>query len=129
VGAIEIKTPSLQQATPLLRSAIELEKKLVRDSLMLTNERIAELASRAGVEPDQFLAGTVARHEDNELLLIELEGERSQSPNKSVVITGDGGAHFYGHSVRAAVSHCSFGRRATTALAAPRQRLPVWSHN
>lgn len=75
MGAIEIKTPSPQQATPLLRSAIELEKKLVRDSLMLTSERIVELARRAGVEPDQLLAGTVARHEDNELLLIELEGE------------------------------------------------------
>ncbi|HWF62160.1 MAG TPA: hypothetical protein VN666_17890 [Nitrospira sp.] len=75
MGAIEIKTSSPQQATPLLRNAIELEKKLIRDSLMLTNERITELGRRAGVELDQLLAGTVARHEDNEMLLIELEGE------------------------------------------------------
>lgn len=75
MGTIEIKTPSPQQATPLLRSAIELEKKLIRDSLMLTSERITELARCADVEPDQLLTGTVTRHESNEMLLLELEGE------------------------------------------------------
>lgn len=72
---IQIKTPFPQQAAPLLKEAIEREKKLAHDSLAATNERITTLARQLGVDIGQILAGTVPRTEENEMALLELEGE------------------------------------------------------
>jgi len=72
---IHIKTPYPEQAIPLVKEAIELEKKLVRGSLATTNERIAALAQELRVDEHAVLAGTVPRTEANEMALLELEGE------------------------------------------------------
>jgi len=75
MAEIQIKTPSPEQAAPLLKEAIELEKKLTRDSLATTNERITTLAREVGVDINHLLAGNVSRTEENEMALLELEGE------------------------------------------------------
>lgn len=72
---IQIRTPFPEKVGPLLKEAIELEKKLTRDSLAVTNERIATLAKTLGIDVDRILAGAVARTEENEMAILELEGE------------------------------------------------------
>ncbi len=75
MATIQIKTPSPDQAIPLVKDALAIETKLTRDSLRTTDERIATLASRLGVTPEQVLASSVPRTEENEALLLDLEGE------------------------------------------------------
>jgi hypothetical protein len=75
MGTIQIKTPSPDQAVPLLREALALETKLTRDSLRTTEERIAALPHQLGVTSEQVLAASVRRTEDNEALLLDLEGK------------------------------------------------------
>ena len=75
MGSIRINTPFPEKATPLIKDAIELEKKLARDSLATAGERITVLARDLGVDIEQVLSGRVPRTEENELALLELEGE------------------------------------------------------
>lgn len=72
---IQIKTPYPEQAMPLIKEAIEIEKKLARESLAVTNERITALAQQLNVTVEQILAGNVSRTEENEMALLEFEGE------------------------------------------------------
>lgn len=75
VATIQIKTPSPDQAIPLVKDALAMEAKLTRDSLRTTEDRITTLTQQLDVTPEQILAGTVRRTEDNEALLLDLEGE------------------------------------------------------
>ncbi|MBX3301363.1 MAG: hypothetical protein KF693_04040 [Nitrospira sp.] len=75
MGTIQIKTPSPDQAIPLLKEALAIETKLTRDSLHTTENRIATLTHQLNVTSEEVLAGTIRRTEDNEALLIDLEGE------------------------------------------------------
>lgn len=75
MATIHIKTPFPEEAAPLVKDAIALETKLIRDSLSVTNERIAALTSDLHVTEHDLLAGTVVRTETNELPLLDLEGE------------------------------------------------------
>lgn len=75
MATIHIKTPFPEQAAPLVKEAIALETKLVRDSLAAVNENIATLLQTLHVTESDLLAGTVARTEATELPLLELEGE------------------------------------------------------
>jgi hypothetical protein len=72
---IQIKTPSPDQAIPLVKDALAMETKLIRDSLRTTEDRIAALTQQLDITPDQVLADAVRRTEDNEALLLDLEGE------------------------------------------------------
>mgnify|MGYP001583442792 FL=1 len=75
MATIQIKTPFPEQAIPLVKDALAMEAKLTRDSLRTTENRITTLAQQLDVTPDQVLAGTVHRTENNEALLLDLEGE------------------------------------------------------
>ncbi len=75
MAVIQIKTPSPDQAIPLVKDALAMETKLTRDSLRTTDERIAALSDRLNVTPEQVLAGAVPRTENNEAVLLDLEGE------------------------------------------------------
>lgn len=75
MATIQIKTPSPDQAIPLVKDALAMETKLTRDSLRTTDERITTLTGQLGITPEQVLAGGVSRTEDNEALLLDLEGE------------------------------------------------------
>ncbi len=52
-----------------------MEKQLTRDSLAATNERVTVLARELGVDAELVLAGEVPRTEENEMAILELEGE------------------------------------------------------
>ena len=75
MSTIQIKTPSPDESLPLVKEALEMEKKLTRDSLKTSEDRIAALTRQLGVTPAQVLESTVARTEVNEQALLELEGE------------------------------------------------------
>lgn len=75
MATIQIKTPFPDQAIPLVKDALAMEAKLTRDSLRTTESRITTLAQQLDVTPDQVLAGSVHRTENNEALLLDLEGE------------------------------------------------------
>ncbi|HWV45604.1 MAG TPA: hypothetical protein VN039_06230 [Nitrospira sp.] len=75
MATIQIKTPSPDQTIPLVKDALAMETKLTRDSLRTTDDRITVLTRQLDVTPEQVLAGSVRRTEDNEALLLDLEGE------------------------------------------------------
>lgn len=75
MNTIQIKTPFPEQSLPLVIGALEMEKKLTRDSLAIAESRISALLRELGVTVDQVLGGVVARGEENEQALLDLEGE------------------------------------------------------
>ena len=75
MSTIQIKTPSPEQSLPLVKEALEMEKKLTRDSLAISEGRITALVRQLGVTVDQVLEGAIAREEENEQALLDLEGE------------------------------------------------------
>jgi hypothetical protein len=75
MSTIQIKTPSPEQSLPLVKEALEMEKKLTRDSLMISEGRITALVRQLGITVDQVLEGSVPRREENEHALLDLEGE------------------------------------------------------
>lgn len=75
MNTIQSKTPSPEQSLPLVKEALEMEKKLTRDSLAISEDRISTLIRQLGVTVDQVLGGVVVRGEENEQALVDLEGE------------------------------------------------------
>jgi hypothetical protein len=75
MGTIQIKTPSPDLAIPLLKEALAIETKLTRNSLRTTEDRIATLTQQLNVTSEQVLAESIPRTDDNEALLLDLEGE------------------------------------------------------
>ena len=75
MSTIQIKTPSPEQSLPLVKEALEMEKKLTRDSLAISEGRITALVRQLGVTVDQVPEDAVAREEENEQALLDLEGE------------------------------------------------------
>lgn len=72
---IEINTPQPEKVVPVLRDAIESQKRILSQSLILTEERIQQLATKLKVNPDLLLAGKIAHPENQDMDLLELEGE------------------------------------------------------
>ena len=52
MATIQIKTPSPDQAIPLVKDALAMEAKLTRDSLRTTEDRIATLTQQLDVTPE-----------------------------------------------------------------------------
>lgn len=72
---IEIVTPEPEKALHVLRDAIERHKRLLAQSVARTHERIQQLAAQLQVNPDLLLAGEVPHPEEQDMALLELEGE------------------------------------------------------
>jgi len=72
---IEISTPEPEKVLPLLRDAIERQKRLLLQSLVRTEERIQQVAAHLQVNPNLLLAGEIPHPEDQDMDLLELEGE------------------------------------------------------
>jgi hypothetical protein len=72
---IEINTPEPEKVLPILRDAIERQKRMLSQSLARTEERIRELATHLRVDPDLLMAGEVPHPENQDMDLLELEGE------------------------------------------------------
>jgi hypothetical protein len=72
---IEINTPEPEKALPVLRDAIEREKRILSQSLTRTEERIQQLSQQLHVDIDSLMAGKVTHPENKDMDLLELEGE------------------------------------------------------
>lgn len=72
---IEITTPEPEKVLPLLRDAIERERRLLLQNLARTEGRIRQLAAYLKVNPDRLLAGEIPHPEEQDMDLLELEGE------------------------------------------------------
>ncbi len=72
---IELTTPEPDKVLPVLEDAIARQKRILSESLSKTEENIRQLASRLGVNTDLLLAGKVSHPEEQDLDLLELEGE------------------------------------------------------
>ena len=72
---LAIITPEPEKALPVLRDAIERHKCLLMQSVTRTRERVEQLAARLHVDPDLLLAGQVTHSEEQDMDLLELEGE------------------------------------------------------
>ena len=75
MAKIEILTPEPDKVLPILRDALAWQKRLLSQSLARTQERVQELAALLQVNPDLLLAGVVPHSEDQDMDLLELEGE------------------------------------------------------
>ena len=75
MAKIEILTPEPEQALLILQDALAWQKRILLQSLARTQERVQELAARLQVDPDLLLAGVVPHPEDQDMDLLELEGE------------------------------------------------------
>lgn len=72
---IEINTPEPEKVLPILRDAIERQKRMLSQSLARTEERIQQLAIQLRVDADLLMAGEVPHPESQDMDLLELEGE------------------------------------------------------
>jgi len=72
---IELATPEPEKVLPVLQDAIDRQKRILLQSLTKTEENIRQLATRLGVDTDLLLAGKVPHPEEQDLDLLELEGE------------------------------------------------------
>ncbi len=72
---IEIITAEPQKVLPVLQDAIERQKRILSQSLSQTKGRIHQLAEQLHVNTDLLLAGEVPHPENEDLDLLELEGE------------------------------------------------------
>lgn len=72
---IEISSPELEKALPVLRDAIERQKRLLSQSIFRTEEKIQQLSASLQVDPEVLMAGQVPHPEAQDMDLLELEGE------------------------------------------------------
>ncbi|MGC1405038.1 MAG: hypothetical protein WA974_19180, partial [Thermodesulfobacteriota bacterium] len=64
-----------QKVLPVLQDAIERQKRILSQSLSQTEERIRQLATQLQVNPDLLMAGEIPHPENQDMNLLELEGE------------------------------------------------------
>jgi hypothetical protein len=75
MAKIEIMTAEPERVLPVLRDAIERQKRLLSQSLARTEERIQQLATHLHVDPDRLQTGDIPHPEEQDMDLLELEGE------------------------------------------------------
>ncbi len=72
---ISLKSNSPDTIIPLLKNAIDREKRILTESLRIAGEKIGRLSKALDVDIDKLMKGEIEHTESNELQLIELEGE------------------------------------------------------
>jgi len=75
MATIEISTSEPEKVLPVLRDAIERQKRVLAQSLARTQERVQQLTTSLQVDPDVLLAGNLPHSEEQDMDLLELEGE------------------------------------------------------
>lgn len=73
--AISIKSRSPETAIPILKKALEREKRILTESLKITKNKVSRLAHNLNVDIDKLMRGKVVHTNENDMDLIELEGE------------------------------------------------------
>ena len=72
---IHIKSSVPEKAVPILKDAIERERKLILHSISITKAKVDKLASSLKVNIPELIQGKVTHTPENEQDLLELEGE------------------------------------------------------
>jgi hypothetical protein len=72
---ITLKSNTPDMIIPLLKNALEREKRILMETLRITREKINKLAENLGVDVNKLMRGEVEHTEANDMQLIELEGE------------------------------------------------------
>ncbi len=72
---ITLKSDSPDTVVPLLKNAVEREKRILTDTIRNTKGKIDLLSRSLGVDIDKLIAGEIKHTESNEMQLIELEGK------------------------------------------------------
>ena len=72
---ISLKSNSADTIIPLLKSAIDREKRILTESVRATKEKIHKLSKELNVDVDKLMKGEVEHTDANDMDLIELEGE------------------------------------------------------
>ena len=75
MAKIEISTTEPERVLPVLRDAIERQRRLLSQSLTRTEERIQQLSAHLHVNSDLLLTGQIPHPEEQDMDLLELEGE------------------------------------------------------
>ena len=72
---ISLKIKSSDTTLPLLKNAIDREKRIIMESLRITKDKVKRLSESLGVDINKLMNGKVEHTETNDMELIELEGE------------------------------------------------------
>ncbi|MBI4688666.1 MAG: hypothetical protein HY754_00100 [Nitrospirae bacterium] len=72
---VSIKSSSSEKIIPLLTNALDREKRIIMESLKMTQGKVNSLAKALAVDIDKLMAGKIEHTESNDMELIELEGE------------------------------------------------------
>jgi hypothetical protein len=72
---ITLRSDSPETVVPLIKNAVDREKKILVDTIRITKEKINSLSKNLGVDIDKLMSGEVEHTESKEMQLIELEGE------------------------------------------------------
>ncbi len=72
---ISLKSNSPDVIIPLLKNALDREKRILMETLRITREKINKLAESLSVDVNKLIKGEVEHTEANDMQLIELEGE------------------------------------------------------
>lgn len=75
MDTISVKAQEPSKAIPLLREALELEKRVIRQALERTRANVERLQTLLQVDLDALRRGEAEYTEKREPLLLELEGE------------------------------------------------------
>ncbi len=72
---ISLKSNSPDTFIPLLKTALDREKRILIETVKAAREKTLKMAKELSVDIDKLMAGEVEHTDSNEMALIELEGE------------------------------------------------------
>ena len=75
MGTIEVRTAAPGKARSLLHHALDRERRLLLDAATRTRQKANELALKSGADLDALQAGLFPHAEEQDMDLLELEGE------------------------------------------------------
>ncbi len=75
MSTVILKSNSPEMIKPLIKNAIEREKRIIENSIRITKEKIETLSKSLGVDIDKLISGEIEHSESKDMQLIELEGE------------------------------------------------------
>lgn len=72
---ITLKSNSPEVILELLKKVVERERKIITETIRITKEKVDSLAKKFGVDIDRLMRGEIEHTEENDMQLIELEGD------------------------------------------------------
>lgn len=72
---ISLKSNSPDIIIPLLKTALDREKRILAESIRTARKKIESLSKSLGIDIDKLMKGEIKHTEANDMQLLELEGE------------------------------------------------------